>query len=112
MIAACRAAAIVAWLMEGNPFRSPGRRRRSVAAVYLALVGSVLAAWLNYWLLARVGAVNLLIMGLIEPPSPSCSAPGCSTNAMNSRALVGGAMILVSVWLAMAASRQAREMAT
>ena len=39
---------------------------RSLAtALYLALAGSVLAAWLNYWLLSRVGAVNLLIMGLV-----------------------------------------------
>ena len=58
--------------------------------------GSVLAAWLNYWLLARVGAVNLLIMGLIEPIIAILLGAWLLDEAMNSRALVGGALILAS----------------
>ncbi len=106
MIAAVVPLAIVAGLMEGNPFRITWTSKALGAAVYLALAGSVLAAWLNYWLLARVGAVNLLIMGLIEPIIAILLGAWLLDETMNSRALVGGALILASVWLAMASPRK------
>ena len=81
-------------------------RNALAAAVYLALAGSVLAAWMNYWLLSRVGAVNLLLMGLIEPIIAILLGSWFLGESINSRALAGGALILFSVWLAMVPGRK------
>ncbi len=97
---------IFGWTAEGDPFALQWTRNAVVSAVYLALAGSVLAAWLNYWLLARVGAVNLLVMGLIEPLIAIVLGAWILGEAMNPRALTGGALILVSVWLAMSHGRK------
>lgn len=96
---------IYGWTVEGNPFELHWTRSALIAALYLALLGSVLAAWLNYWLLSRVGAVNLLLMGLIEPIIAILLGSWFLGESINSRALSGGLLILFSVWLAMAPAR-------
>jgi drug/metabolite transporter (DMT)-like permease len=96
---------IYGWTVEGNPFELHWTRRALIAALYLALLGSVLAAWLNYWLLSRVGAVNLLLMGLIEPIIAILLGSWFLGESVTSRALGGGLLILFSVWLAMAPAR-------
>ena len=88
-------------IVEGNPFEIRWSRTALVSLVYLALMGSVLAAWLNYWLLPRVGAVNLLVMGLIEPPIAILLGAWFLGERMQVRTLVGSAVILFSVWLTM-----------
>lgn len=102
---------IYGWTVEGNPFEIKWTSNALVSAAYLALTGSVLAAWLNYWLLSRVGAVNLLIMGLVEPIIAILLGAWVLGESMNSRALSGGALILVSMWLAMAPTRRAARRA-
>ena len=87
------------WVMEGNPFQINWTSTALVSATYLALMGSVVAAWLNYWLLSRVGSVNLLIMGLVEPPLAVLLGAYALGETMNWRAIAGSAIILVSVWL-------------
>ena len=106
MIAACVPLMIYAFLVEGNPLEIQWTWRALQAALYLALAGSVLAAWLNYWLLSRVGAVNLLIMGLIEPVIAILLGAWVLGETMNARAIAGGAIILASVWLAMVPARR------
>ena len=92
---------LYAWVVEGNPTEIRWTSTAFLSATYLALFGSVIAAWLNYWLLARVGAVNLLIMGLVEPPIAVLLGAWILDETMNARAAIGSALILVSVWLAM-----------
>ena len=111
MVAAFVPLLVYSWAVEGNPFEITWTRTALIAATYLALLGSVTAAWLNYWLLPRVGAVNLLIMGLVEPPIAMALGVWFLSERFNSRVLLGTAMILVSVWLAIAPRRRA-EIAT
>jgi drug/metabolite transporter (DMT)-like permease len=94
--------------VEGNPLEIRWTRTALVAVAYLAVMGSVLAAWLNYWLLARVGAVNLLVMGLVEPPIAIVLGAWLLGERLQSRTLAGSAMILASVWLAMAPAKRTR----
>lgn len=110
MVAAFVPLLVYAWLVEGNPMAVRWTSSALGAVAYLALAGSVLAAWLNYWLLSRVGAVNLLVMGLVEPVIAIVLGAWILDESMNSRAIVGGAVILASVWLALspAPERQAR----
>lgn len=106
MIAAFVPLAVYARIVEGRPLEISWTASALQAALYLALAGSVLAAWLNYWLLSRVGAVNLLIMGLIEPVIAIVLGAWVLGERMNGRAMVGGAVILASVWLAMVPPRR------
>jgi drug/metabolite transporter (DMT)-like permease len=108
MVAAFVPLLIYAWLVEGNPLAIQWTRPALGSVVYLALAGSVLAAWLNYWLLSRVGAVNLLIMGLVEPVIAILLGAWILGESMTVRALFGGIVILASVWLAMAPPRGRR----
>ena len=106
MVAAFVPLTIYASLVEGNPLAIEWTTSALGSVVYLALAGSVLAAWLNYWLLSRVGAVNLLIMGLVEPVIAILLGAWILGESMTPRALVGGVVILASVWLAMAPARR------
>jgi drug/metabolite transporter (DMT)-like permease len=56
-------------------------------------------------LLSRVGAVNLLIMGLVEPVIAIALGAWILGESMNGRAMIGGAVILASVWLSMAPAK-------
>jgi drug/metabolite transporter (DMT)-like permease len=93
---------IYASTVEGNPLEIRWSRTALVSVVYLALMGSVVAAWLNYWLLPRVGAVNLLVMGLVEPPIAIALGAWFLNERMNVQTLLGSATILLSVWVTMA----------
>ena len=101
MLAAFVPLTIYATLVEGNPLKINWTPTAVTSAIYLALLGSVVAAWLNYWLLSRVGAVNLLIMGLVEPIIAIMLGAWFLNESMNARAILGGAVILFSVVLAM-----------
>jgi drug/metabolite transporter (DMT)-like permease len=105
MIAAFVPLTVYAWIVEGNPLEIRWSSTALVSAGYLALLGSVIAAWLNYWLLQRVGAVNLLVMGLVEPPIAVALGAWALGERMNAMAALGSALILVSVWLAMGQGR-------
>jgi drug/metabolite transporter (DMT)-like permease len=59
---------LVALLVEGGPLPSQWSVAAWVALLYLALCASVLAFWLNYWLLARMDASAMLMMGVAEIP--------------------------------------------
>jgi drug/metabolite transporter (DMT)-like permease len=96
---------LYALVVEGNPLAMNWSRTAVTSAVYLALLGSVVAAWLNYWLLSRVGAVNLLVMGLVEPIIAILLGAWFLKESINGRALLGGAVILVSVALTLRKSK-------
>lgn len=101
MIAAFVPLTIFAVVVEGNPLAVRWTKTAVTSALYLAILGSVIAAWLNYWLLTRVGAVNLLVMGLVEPVIAILLGAWFLDESMNMRALLGGAVILFSVVLTM-----------
>ncbi len=101
MLAAFVPLTIYGVVIEGNPLAINWTRTAITSALYLALLGSVVAAWLNYWLLSRVGAVNLLVMGLVEPIIAILLGAWWLNETMNTRAIVGGAVILFSVVLTM-----------
>jgi drug/metabolite transporter (DMT)-like permease len=109
MTAALAPLLVYAWIVEGNPLQVTWTPRALQSAIYLGLAASALAAWLNYWLLTRVGAVNLLIMGLVEPVIAILLGAWILGESMSVRAMAGGIVILVSVWLAMAPPRRARS---
>jgi len=65
--------------------------------LYLAVLGSVIAAWLNYWLLKRMGATKLLSMGLIEPLIAVVLGAVFLDEQLTMKTAVGGVLILIAV---------------
>jgi drug/metabolite transporter (DMT)-like permease len=59
---------LLALAVEGQPQPVHWSGAAWGALLYLALGASVLAFWLNYWLLARMAASAMLMMGVAEVP--------------------------------------------
>ena len=88
---------LYAAVAEGNPVAVDWSRRAVVSVTYLALAGSIGGAWLNYWLLKRTSATNLLLMGLVEPLIAVALGAWWLNESMSALTVVGGVAILMSV---------------
>jgi drug/metabolite transporter (DMT)-like permease len=97
LVAAVAPLAAYAVIAEGSPFDLTWSRTALISGVYLALAGSVAGAWLNYWLLKRIGATRLLSMGLVEPLIAVILGAAFLGERMTVDAAVGGVFILISV---------------
>jgi drug/metabolite transporter (DMT)-like permease len=60
--------ATLALTLEGSPLDSRWSASAIGALAYLGWAASVLAFWLNYWLLARMDTSAMLMMGVAEVP--------------------------------------------
>ena len=89
--------AVYSAIVEGNPLSLPWTRTALLSGLYLALLGSVAGAWLNYWLLKRIGATSLLSMGLIEPLVAVLLGAIFLHEQLTVKTAVGGVCILVAV---------------
>jgi drug/metabolite transporter (DMT)-like permease len=84
-------------IVEGPPLAIRWTRTALLSGLYLALLGSVAGAWLNYWLLKRIGATKLLSMGLIEPLVAVLLGAAFLGEDMSVRTIGGGLLILAGV---------------
>lgn len=91
--------AILAALFEGNPFTFAWTPTALFALTYLALAGSVVAFWLNYWLLQRMGATDVLLMAVVEPMIAVALGAVVLGERITLLTLVGSACILMAVAL-------------
>ena len=71
------------------------------AVLYLALAGSLLAFWLNYWLMARIGPTRMLLTSVLEPLLAVLLGAIVLGERLSSRVALGGALVLASVALVM-----------
>ena len=99
MVAAVVPLMIVAVAIEGVPDPFAWPRRALFALAYLSLGGSVLAFWLNYWLLKRMTASAVLAMSLVEPLLAALLGAAVLGERIAPLAIGGGICILVSVWV-------------
>lgn len=90
---------MLAVALEGSPLQARWTPRAFGALLYLAYGASVLAFWLNYWLLARMDPSAMLMMGVAEVPL----AIGLGALVLGERlpagTLLGAACIALSVLL-------------
>jgi drug/metabolite transporter (DMT)-like permease len=92
---------MLALILEGNPAAVTWTSRGIVALLYLAILGSVVATWLNYWLLKRIGATKVLVMGIAEVPLAMLMGAAWLGEAVSGRALIGTACVLIGVAILM-----------
>jgi drug/metabolite transporter (DMT)-like permease len=65
--------------------------------MYLAVAASVFAFWLNYWLLARMDASAMLMMGVAEVPIAVLLGAAFLNERLPSGTFAGGTCVLVAV---------------
>jgi drug/metabolite transporter (DMT)-like permease len=107
MIAGLAPLLVIMFTYEGNPLAARWTTPAIFSLLYLALAGSVIAFWLNYWLLKRIGATKLLAMSLVEPLIAVLLGAIVLREALPAGTLVGGACILASTWMVLAPPRPA-----
>jgi drug/metabolite transporter (DMT)-like permease len=91
--------AIVALAVEGSPVDVHWSARAIAAVLYLAIGGSVIAFGLNYWLLARMDASAMLMMGVAEVPIAVALGAAIFGERLPSGTLVGALCVLTGVIL-------------
>lgn len=93
--------ACLAFALEGKPEVARWSPSAWGALLYLALCASVLAFWLNYWLLARMDASAMLLMGVAEVPIAVLLGAIVFGERLPAGTLMGGACVLAGVMAAL-----------
>ncbi len=91
--------ALLALIVEGPPDLVGWSATAWGALLYLALGASVLAFWLNYWLLARMDASAMLMMGIAEVPIAVALSAVVLGERVPPRTAAGALCILAGVLL-------------
>ena len=89
----------VGLLCEGNPAQFHWSKVAAGCLLYLALIGSVLAFLLFYWLMQRVAVTNLLTISLITPPLAVVFGWLAAGETFSRWTLLGAVFVLLGVTL-------------
>jgi drug/metabolite transporter (DMT)-like permease len=85
--------------LEGNPLRFHWTGMAIAALFYLAIVGSVVAFLLYYWLVQNMDVTNTMLIALVTPVVAVTLGVVVLNEELNWRTLVGGAMIMLGISL-------------
>lgn len=88
---------IIGLWFEGSPLRFHWTMRAGIAMLYLALVGSVLAFLLYYWLVHNMEVTKSMLIALVTPVVAVVLGMVVLREEMNWRTLAGGAMIIAGI---------------
>lgn len=83
--------------LEGNPFNFNWTPMAVVALLYLAVVGSVIAFMLYYWLVHHVDVTKTMLISLITPVVAVVLGMVVLGEDLSWRTVAGGIMIMVGV---------------
>src|SRR5687768_10904 len=87
---------LAAAVVDGSPLALPWTPAAIVSLLYLGIASSVVAFWLNYWLLKRVSATMVLSMALVQPLIAAVLGALFLAERFGAAAAIGGACILLS----------------
>jgi drug/metabolite transporter (DMT)-like permease len=85
--------------LEGNPFRFHWTGMAIIALFYLAIVGSVAAFLLYYWLVQHMDVTKTMLIALVTPVVAVLLGMVVLHEQLHWRTLVGGAMIISGIGL-------------
>lgn len=85
--------------LEGNPFNFHWTPRAVVALFYLAIVGSVIAFLLYYWLLKNMDVTKTMLIALVTPVVAVILGMLVLDERLTWRTLAGGLMIMSGIGL-------------
>jgi len=89
----------IAYVAEGSPLNASWSATSLLAVAYLAVGASVFAFGLNYWLLSRIEASAMLMMGIAEVPIAVALGAMVFGERLPSGAFIGAACVLAAVML-------------
>ena len=83
--------------LEGNPFRFHWTPMAVIAMLYLAIVGSVVAFLLYYWLVLNMDVTKSMLIALVTPVVAVILGMMVLNEEFGWRTLAGGAMIILGI---------------
>jgi drug/metabolite transporter (DMT)-like permease len=83
--------------LEGNPFRFHWTPMAVMALLYLAVVGSVIAFLLYYWLVLNMDVTKSMLIALVTPVVAVLLGMIVLNEEFGWRTLAGGAMIMLGI---------------
>src|SRR5215217_6213981 len=83
--------------LEGNPFDFRWTPMAVIALFYLAIVGSVIAFLLYYWLVLNMDVTNSMLIALVTPVVAVILGMIVLDEEIGWRTLIGGAMIIFGI---------------
>lgn len=86
-------------LLEGNPLQFHWTRMAIVSLFYLAIVGSVIAFLLYYWLVQHMDVTKTMLIALVTPVIAVALGVLVLNEELNWRTFAGGAMIISGIGL-------------
>jgi drug/metabolite transporter (DMT)-like permease len=96
-------------LGEGNPSHFHWTRMAFVALFYLAIVGSVIAFLLYYWLVQNMDVTKTMLIALVTPVVAVTLGMLILNEELNWRTLVGGIMIISGIALIVVRRRRKQD---
>jgi len=99
MICGLPALIIYSFLREGNPTTFNWSTRAIVCIVYLAVLGTITAFWLYYWLLKRVESTKAMMISLVTPLIAVVIGSIVLGETLPLQTFVGGILIMASIGL-------------
>jgi drug/metabolite transporter (DMT)-like permease len=99
----------LALVVEGAPAPASWSTASWLALLYLALAASVVAFWLNYWLLTRMDTSAMLLMGVAEVPIAVALGAIVFGERLPPGTVVGALCILAGVISALTDTRAANR---
>lgn len=95
--------------LEGNPFKFHWTMMAVVSLVYLAVVGSVIAFILYYWLVHNMDVTKSMLIALVTPVVAVILGMIVLHEELNWRTIVGGAMIMAGIGFIVVKKRRRKD---
>ncbi|HEV8426959.1 MAG TPA: EamA family transporter [Pyrinomonadaceae bacterium] len=95
--------------LEGNPLRFHWTPMAMIAMLYLAIVGSVIAFLLYYWLVLNMDVTKSMLIALVTPVVAVLLGIIVLDEEFGWRTLAGGAMIMLGIGLIVVRKAKKRE---
>lgn len=86
-------------LVEGDPIKHSWNFVTIGCVIYLALIGTITAFWLYYWLLSRVESTKAMMISLVTPLLAVLLGAAFLNETMPPQTSIGGILILISIGL-------------
>jgi drug/metabolite transporter (DMT)-like permease len=89
---------LVGLSVEGSPFNFKWTWNAVICVLYLAVLGSIVAFWLYYWLLTKIDVTRAMMISFVTP-LVAVIIGGFFGEKLGLQTLLGGILILLSVFL-------------
>src|SRR5262249_6375807 len=86
-------------VLEGDPFDQRWSMRSALALAYLALIGSVLAFLLYFWLVKKIEVTKTMLISLVTPVTALLIGWLALDERPSWRVAAGSAAIVAGIWL-------------